>query len=315
MWHQVMHGADWDIPWLQRDFGLYIVNLFDTGQASRVLKLPKYSLAFLLQYCCDVVADKQYQLADWRIRYIPPPISTTILCFNPISASLYYPPPSPDHSHLRWSDMHVKIHIIYYISMIEWRMNSFVEWQEGKIYYRWPLTSAEIFVWEFTRKKYLKKMLILNYITSTNGISAPSRYIVIVMWLSCDSLFLFSATVFAVVVWVERLCGQRWRWESGVRESHSLLTHCLSHSLSLSPRYVLPNHMLFQISEQLPREAQGVLACCTPIPTLVRQQLQEVFMLVQEAKQTQITKQVYTIHSHVYLSLYISPISQWLYFL
>ena len=63
-----MHGADWDIPWLQRDFGIYVVNLFDTGQASRVLALPKFSLAYLLQYCCNVQADKQYQLADWRIR-------------------------------------------------------------------------------------------------------------------------------------------------------------------------------------------------------------------------------------------------------
>jgi hypothetical protein len=29
---KVLHGADSDIVWLQRDFGLYIVNLFDTGQ-------------------------------------------------------------------------------------------------------------------------------------------------------------------------------------------------------------------------------------------------------------------------------------------
>ena len=65
---QVMHGADWDVQWLQRDFGLYLVNLFDTGQASRVLSIPRHSLAFLLQYCCGVQANKQYQLADWRIR-------------------------------------------------------------------------------------------------------------------------------------------------------------------------------------------------------------------------------------------------------
>jgi len=54
-----MHGADWDVQWLQRDFGIYVVNLFDTGQASRVLNLPRYSLSFLLQYCCNVQADKQ----------------------------------------------------------------------------------------------------------------------------------------------------------------------------------------------------------------------------------------------------------------
>lgn len=28
---KVLHGADHDVPWLQRDFGLYIVNMFDTG--------------------------------------------------------------------------------------------------------------------------------------------------------------------------------------------------------------------------------------------------------------------------------------------
>ncbi|MCI06982.1 exosome component 10-like, partial [Trifolium medium] len=29
---KVMHGADKDIVWLQRDFGIYVCNLFDTGQ-------------------------------------------------------------------------------------------------------------------------------------------------------------------------------------------------------------------------------------------------------------------------------------------
>lgn len=28
---KVLHGADMDILWLQRDFGLYVVNMFDTG--------------------------------------------------------------------------------------------------------------------------------------------------------------------------------------------------------------------------------------------------------------------------------------------
>lgn len=66
--HQVFHGADMDLDWLQRDLGVYVVNMFDTGQASRVLSLPKFSLAYLLQNYCNVQADKQYQLADWRIR-------------------------------------------------------------------------------------------------------------------------------------------------------------------------------------------------------------------------------------------------------
>ncbi len=29
---KVLHGSDSDIMWLQRDFGLYVINMFDTGQ-------------------------------------------------------------------------------------------------------------------------------------------------------------------------------------------------------------------------------------------------------------------------------------------
>mmetsp|Transcript_4537 Transcript_4537/g.6845 ORF Transcript_4537/g.6845 Transcript_4537/m.6845 type:complete len:190 (+) Transcript_4537:616-1185(+) len=57
---KVLHGADMDIQWLQRDFGLYIVNMFDTGQAARVLQLKSAGLAFLLQSYCGVIADKKY---------------------------------------------------------------------------------------------------------------------------------------------------------------------------------------------------------------------------------------------------------------
>ena len=33
----MFHGADSDIPWLQKDFGIYVVNLFDTYHATKVL--------------------------------------------------------------------------------------------------------------------------------------------------------------------------------------------------------------------------------------------------------------------------------------
>ncbi|TDH68751.1 hypothetical protein CCR75_000334 [Bremia lactucae] len=65
---KVLHGSDMDILWLQRDLGLYIVNLFDTGRAARLLQYPRFSLAYLLKRHCNIDADKQYQLADWRKR-------------------------------------------------------------------------------------------------------------------------------------------------------------------------------------------------------------------------------------------------------
>ena len=64
---KILHGSRFDIQWLQKDFGIYVVNLFDTGEAAKTLGL-KASLAFLLKHYCDVDADKQYQLADWRQR-------------------------------------------------------------------------------------------------------------------------------------------------------------------------------------------------------------------------------------------------------
>lgn len=67
---QVFHGADSDIEWLQKDFGLYVVNMFDTHQAARLLNLGRHSLDHLLRLYCGVESNKQYQLADWRVRSV-----------------------------------------------------------------------------------------------------------------------------------------------------------------------------------------------------------------------------------------------------
>jgi ribonuclease D len=67
---KVLHGSDFDVIWLQRDFGLYIVGLFDTYQACKLLNTDQKSLAYLLKNKTEAQfeADKKYQLADWRIR-------------------------------------------------------------------------------------------------------------------------------------------------------------------------------------------------------------------------------------------------------
>lgn len=71
---KVLHGAMMDVIWLQRDLGLYIVGLFDTHHASKVLNYQGGSLAFLLKKFVDIDAQKQYQTADWRIRPLPQPL-------------------------------------------------------------------------------------------------------------------------------------------------------------------------------------------------------------------------------------------------
>lgn len=68
----ILHGAEHDILWLQRDLGIYIVGLFDTYHATNVLDFPQHGLAYLLSRYINFIADKRYQLADWRIRPLPP---------------------------------------------------------------------------------------------------------------------------------------------------------------------------------------------------------------------------------------------------
>ena len=72
---KVMHGAEMDTKWLQRDFNIHIHNLFDTYRAARVLGTQRLSYAFLLTHYCNVTTDKTYQTADWRQR----PLSTEML--------------------------------------------------------------------------------------------------------------------------------------------------------------------------------------------------------------------------------------------
>lgn len=64
----VMHGADYDVRSLYRDFGIEINNLFDTMVASRFLGITEFGLAALLKARFDMQLDKKYQKADWSMR-------------------------------------------------------------------------------------------------------------------------------------------------------------------------------------------------------------------------------------------------------
>lgn len=54
--------------------------------------------------------------------------------------------------------------------------------------------------------------------------------------------------------------------------------------------YVLPNHMMFSIAAALPREMQGILACCNPIPPLVKQNLQLLHQFILKARDQPLIK-------------------------
>ncbi|XP_023217429.1 exosome component 10-like [Centruroides sculpturatus] len=60
--------------------------------------------------------------------------------------------------------------------------------------------------------------------------------------------------------------------------------------------------MLFQIAEVLPREQQGLMACCHPVPPLLRQYLNEVHKIILEARELSLT-QVDVVKSDTVISL------------
>ncbi|KAL7727735.1 hypothetical protein ACLKA6_008072 [Drosophila palustris] len=71
--------------------------------------------------------------------------------------------------------------------------------------------------------------------------------------------------------------------------------------------YVLPNHMMLQIAESLPREMQGILACCNPIPPLVRQQLHTLHQIVLKAREQPLVKPILEDHSSRLGNAHLAP--------
>jgi ribonuclease D len=71
----VMHGADYDIRSLHRDFGIEVKNLFDTMLASRFLGITDFGLAALLKARFGIELNKKYQKADWSKRPLSPEMS------------------------------------------------------------------------------------------------------------------------------------------------------------------------------------------------------------------------------------------------
>ena len=64
----VMHGSDYDIRSLHRDYGIEVTNLFDTMIAARFLGITEFGLAALLKARFGIELDKKYQKADWSKR-------------------------------------------------------------------------------------------------------------------------------------------------------------------------------------------------------------------------------------------------------
>ncbi|VDD79489.1 unnamed protein product [Mesocestoides corti] len=219
---KVLHGSDMDLMWLQRDFGVYIVNLFDTGQAARALQLPRFSLSYLLQHFAGVYTNKAYQLADWRIRPLPEELVTYAR-----------------------TDTH------YLLYIAEQLRNHLAD--------RGLLSSVLERSRELCLRIYKKPTFDpLGYLSMPNMLGGVS---------------LNKRQLYAL----KHLC---------------ILRDSIARREDESLNYVLPNHMLRLIAEELPRETTGIFACCSPIPPLVRKYVFDIHKIVLDARNNKLNELV-----------------------
>ncbi|MDX1389431.1 MAG: ribonuclease D, partial [Acidobacteriota bacterium] len=68
---KILHGADYDLRILGRDFGLSFRGVFDTMIAARLVGERAFGLASLVERHLGVRLDKTHQLADWSQRPLP----------------------------------------------------------------------------------------------------------------------------------------------------------------------------------------------------------------------------------------------------
>ena len=69
---KVLHGADYDVTTLKRDFGFSFANIFDTMIAARFLGMPGIGLAAVAEAELGVKLSKTNQKDDWSRRPLTP---------------------------------------------------------------------------------------------------------------------------------------------------------------------------------------------------------------------------------------------------
>jgi ribonuclease D len=71
---KILHGADYDIRSLYRDYQFQIQNLFDTESAARFLGLKETGLGAILGSRFQIHLDKRFQKTDWSKRPLTDPM-------------------------------------------------------------------------------------------------------------------------------------------------------------------------------------------------------------------------------------------------
>src|SRR5688572_11274019 len=69
---KILHGGDYDLRILNRDFGFVASNVIDTMICAQLLGYEAFGLAALLERHFSVKLNKTHQRADWAMRPLPP---------------------------------------------------------------------------------------------------------------------------------------------------------------------------------------------------------------------------------------------------
>lgn len=140
---------------------------------------------------------------------------------------------------------------------------------------------------------YIKDMLQNELINAANG---KTNLLKVVYDKSTD----LCKRTYVKPVWTEEICMNMYRKEQRTfnnKQMYALLELHKWRDLTAreeddSVDYVLPKQMLFNIAEKLPREMQGILACCNLIPPLVRQNLLKIHKIVLKAREQPLVKSI-----------------------
>ncbi|KAJ2221157.1 exosome nuclease subunit, partial [Coemansia sp. RSA 485] len=246
---KVLHGAESDVVWLQRDFGVYLVGLFDTYHASHVLNMPHHSLAHLLKTYCQYDADKKYQLADWRIRPIP-----------------------AEMMHYARADTHFLLYVY------DCMRNELLSRGRELVGHDVGTPGAKYFGRLAGIDTVTTAAQPMELVVQRSNATALNRYVK----ETYDADHGLGAGGWASLL-------RKWRSPftpvqlQVFRAVHQWRDACAREE-DESSRYVLPNHMLFAIADRMPTDVPQLLAACQPTPPLLRLYATDVVRMVNVAK-------------------------------
>jgi len=84
---KVVHGGDYDVRLLKKDFGFGVRNLFDTMVAAQLSGRRQFGLAAILEESFSVSMDKKYQKAEWSAR----PLAKELLAYAALDTAWLLP--------------------------------------------------------------------------------------------------------------------------------------------------------------------------------------------------------------------------------